>query len=87
MSGRFAVTQLQHPLVRLEPRPGLADIGEPLAVGRIRRLGVGPLVGLGQVLRLAALGGDGQISVLVDQAASWAGSAVKASSLPSGDQA
>ena len=55
---RRPTEDLQHPLIRLESRPGLADVGEPLPVGRIGRLTVGALVGLGQVLGLAALGGD-----------------------------
>ena len=51
----LAVAQGQHPQVRLEPRPGLADVGEPAAVGRVGRLRVGALVGLGEVLRARPL--------------------------------
>ena len=50
----FAVAQGQNPLVRLEPGPGLADVSEPAAIGRVGRLRVGALVRLGQVLRVAA---------------------------------
>ena len=51
-----ALPGFQHPEVRLEAGPGLADIGEELAVGRVRRLGVGAGVRLGPVLELAPLG-------------------------------
>ena len=52
------VADLERPLVGLEAGPLLADEGEVVAVGRIRRLGVGAGRVLGQVDRLVAVDRD-----------------------------
>ena len=73
LAAGLAIRARQDPQVRLESRPGLADVGEPSAVGRVRRLGVGAVVACGDVLRLAPSAGTVQMSVLVDQAGSFDG--------------